>query len=75
MAAELLDVIHQIGRGVGDQATERAGAAGAALVEDDDTPERRVEETAVHGPGSGAGAAVQKQHWAGRGDGPPAPNT
>ena len=40
-----LDVAHQLGRGVLHQAAERPRAASAALIEDDDAPVDRVEES------------------------------
>ena len=62
MAAQRLDVGDQVLRGVVLQAAERARPPGAALVEDDDAPEVRVEEAAMHRAGAGARAAVQEQH-------------
>ena len=62
MAAQLLYVLDQVGRGVVHQAAQRARASGAALVEDHDAPERRVEEAAMHSPCPGAWAAMQEQH-------------
>ena len=60
--AQRFDVVHQIRRRVAGQAAERAGSAGAALVEDDHAPERRIEEAAMHDASPGAGAAMQEQH-------------
>ena len=64
MFAQGLDVGDQVGGGVVVQAAERARPAGAALVEDHDAPEGRIEEAAVDGAGAGAGAAVEEQDGA-----------
>ena len=48
--------------GVVLQAAERARPPGAALVEDHDAPEIRIEEAAMHRAGAGARPAVQEQH-------------
>jgi len=40
---------------------ERARSPTAALIEDDDAPERRVEEAPMHRRRTGAGPAMQKQ--------------
>jgi hypothetical protein len=44
------------------EAAERARAASAALVEDDQAPEGRVEEASMHRTRARARAAMQEQH-------------
>ena len=60
-APQRLDVGDQVRGGVVAQLAQRAGAAGAALVEDHHAPMAGVEEAAMHRAGPGARAAVQKQ--------------
>src|ERR1700712_5561729 len=64
MAAQDLDVGDEVGGGVVVQAAEWAGPAGSTLVENDDPPVVRVEETAVHCAGTRARTAMQEQHGA-----------
>ncbi|MNT58090.1 hypothetical protein D3C72_1955060 [compost metagenome] len=62
MFAHLLDVGHQILRGVVTQLTEWRGAAAAALIDQHDAVALGVEEAAMGGRDAGAGAAVQVHH-------------
>ena len=52
----------EVGRGVVPEPAERLRSSGAALVEDDDAVDGRVEEAAMRRGGAGAGAAVQEQN-------------
>ncbi len=62
MTAQGLQVGDQMSGRVIDDVGMRRRAPAAALVEDDDPVEARVEETAVRRRGAGAGSAVQKDH-------------
>ena len=62
MPPQRLDIVHQIGRGVLRQAAKRARTAGPALIEDDHTPEMRVEKAPMNRPGARPRPAMQKQH-------------
>jgi hypothetical protein len=60
MRAQLLHIVDQMDRGVVLDLAEREGPAAAALVEDHDPVEGRVEEPAVGGVGAGARPAVEE---------------
>ena len=62
MAAQDLDIRDEVRRGVVLQAAQRTRPSRAPLVENDDAPVVRIEETTMHRAGAGAGAAVQEQH-------------
>jgi len=61
MPAQDFDVVDKIGSGVLQQAAERSGAPGTALVEDHHSPELGVEEAPVHRAGARTRAAVEEQ--------------
>src|SRR3954451_15089040 len=62
MDTEPLDILHQMGRGIIFQPTQRTRTAGATLVEDDDPPKRRVEEPPMHRARARAGSTVDEKH-------------
>src|SRR5262249_54099354 len=62
MAAQPLEVGDQVRRGVVGDLAEWLGAAGAALVEDDDVIVGGIEEAAMHGAGAGARPAMEEYH-------------
>ncbi len=64
MASQDLDVRDKVRGGVVVQSSERPRTAGAALIEDNNAPEVRVEEAAVHRARAGTRAAMQEQHRA-----------
>lgn len=61
--AQGFDVRDQVRGGVGAELGEGEGFAGAALVEQRDGEEGRVEEAGVRGGGAAAGAAVEEDDW------------
>ncbi len=64
VAAQGLDVVHQVVGGVLRQAAQRAGAPRAALVENHHAPEIWIEEAPMHGARARARPAMQEQHGA-----------
>ena len=61
MQPQALDIGHQIGCRIVDQAAERGRAPGASLVEDDDAIGSRIKEAAMQRLGAGTWSTVEEE--------------
>src|SRR5262245_58087395 len=62
MSAQLFNIFDKMGGGVVTRFAMGLRTAGAALIKKDDFPAFGIEKTAVRGLGSGARAAMKKDH-------------